>query len=91
MRKQRRMNKHGSVSLPALHSSRLLNTSKFVTGEGHSNPEELDPSNKKSREESQKKIWPVNNNNIAMVEDEVGGDIYDSKTHNYISKHVTEQ
>ena len=86
VRKQRRMNKHGSVSLPALHSSRLLNTSKFVTGEGHSNPEELDPSNKKSREESQKKIWPVNNSNIAMVEDEVGGDIYDNKTHNYISK-----
>ena len=38
LRRQRRIHNHGSVSLPALHSSRLLETSKFVTGEGHSNP-----------------------------------------------------
>ena len=30
-------------------------------------------------------MWPVNNNNIVMIDDEVG-DIYDNETHNYISK-----
>ena len=59
LRRQRRIHNHGSVSLPALHSSRLLETSKFVTGEGHSNPGELDPLNKEPRQDFQRKIWPV--------------------------------
>eukprot|EP00943_MAST-04B_sp_MAST-4B-sp1_P006149 g6149.t1 len=87
LRRARRMNNHGSVSLPALHSSRLLDTSKFVTGEGHSNPEELEFSNKKLREEAKKKIWPVRKkvHQLSTVAEQAG-EVYDHETQNHASK-----